>query len=79
MIPIIDNKGKVSGTYLMLNLYMIYKENVMITDDLEEIRKQKKNIGEEFFDVIAENAGEEVLLLRTMSTTKGLIYLNSGR
>ena len=46
MIPIIDNKGYISGTYLMMNLYMIYKENVMITDDLEEITKQKKNIGD---------------------------------
>ena len=63
----------------MMNLYMIYKENVMITEDEEEIRNQKKNIGEQYLDIILENAGKEVLLLRTMSTTKGLIYLNSGR
>lgn len=63
----------------MMNLYMIFKENVMITDETDEIVNQKKNIGEDFLDIILENAGEEVLLLRTMSTTKGLIYLKSGR
>lgn len=79
MIPIIDNKGHIDGTHLMMNMYMIFKENVMITEEEKEIRDQKKNIGEENLDIILENAGKEVLLLRTMSTTKGLIYLNSGR
>lgn len=79
LIPAITNQGNITGTILMLNLYMIYKENVMITDDTELIESQKKNIGEEYFDVIMQNAGQEVLLLRTLSTVKALVYLQSGR
>lgn len=63
----------------MLNLYMIYKENMMITFDTEKIEAQKKNIEEAAFDVLMQNAGQEVLLLRTLSATSCLIYLQSGR
>ena len=37
LIPQISNDGLITGTTLMLNMYMIYKENVMITDDIEVI------------------------------------------
>lgn len=63
----------------MLNMYMIYKENVMITEDFDLIEGQKKNIGPEIYDVIIENAGHEVLLLRILSSVKALVYLQSGR
>lgn len=33
LVPKINNQGFISGTYLMLNLYMIYQENVLLTDD----------------------------------------------
>lgn len=79
LVPHIDNKGKITGTYLMLNLYMIYKESTLITNDFQKITDQKKNIGENDFDIIMQNAGEEVLLLRKKSSSKGLIYLKSGR
>lgn len=32
----------------MLNLYMIYKENIMIIDDIDAIAQEKKNIGEDY-------------------------------
>lgn len=79
LVPRINNKGFITGTYLMLNLYMIYQENVLITDDFQKIIDQKKNIAECDFDIIMENAGQEVLLLRLKTATRGLIYLNSGR
>ena len=41
-----DNNGIITGTYLMLNLYMIYKENVMIINGPKVIMKEKKNLGE---------------------------------
>ena len=78
-MPHIDNQGRITGTYLMLNLYMIYKENILITTDMKTIEEQKKNITEDDYEIIAENAGEEVLLLRMKTNTKALIYLNSGR
>jgi hypothetical protein len=59
----------------MLNMYMIYKENVMITDEIDLIENQKKNIGPENYEIIFENAGQEVLLLRMLSSVKALIYL----
>ena len=79
LVPHIDNQGRITGTYLMLNLYMIYKENILITTDMKTIEEQKKNITEDDYEIIAENAGEEVLLLRMKTNTKALIYLNSGR
>ena len=79
LIPQITNEGMIIGTNLMMNMYMIYKENVMITDDLDVIEGQKKNIGPENFEIIMENAGHEVLLLRLLSSVKALIYLQSGR
>lgn len=57
LIPKINNHGRVTGTYLMLNLYMIYKENMMITFNKEMIESQRKNISEEVFDVIMKNSG----------------------
>ena len=33
LVPKINNNGDISGTYLMLNMYMIYKESVLITSD----------------------------------------------
>ena len=32
----------------MLNTFMIYKENIMIVNDIEKISKEKKNLGEDF-------------------------------
>lgn len=56
IIPKINNKGEISGTNIMLNMYMIYKESIMITNDLEMIENEKKNLGE-FYDIIASNKG----------------------
>lgn len=60
-----------------MNLYMIYKENIMIIDDIDAIAQEKKTMGDDY-DVILQNMGQEVLLLRPMQSTKALIYLNSG-
>ena len=57
LIPHISNQGLITGTYLMLNLYMIYKESTMITTDTAAIDAQRKNIEENCFDVIKQNAG----------------------
>ena len=78
LVPHINNQGRITGTYLMLNLYMIYQENTLITDDVMKIMDQKKNIDENAFEIILENAGQEVLLLRLKTASRGLIYLNSG-
>ena len=40
----------------MLNLYMIYKENIMITEDIEAISIEKKNIGDDY-EIIRKNMG----------------------
>lgn len=48
LVPIIDNEGVISGVTLMLNLYMVYKENVMITEDPELIESEKKNLGDDY-------------------------------
>lgn len=77
IVPKINNNGDVSGTYLMLNTFMIYKESVLITSDQTIIQNQKKNLGT-YFNVIMANAGQEVLLLRIKHENLALIYLKSG-
>lgn len=57
-----NNKGEISGTFIMLNMYMIYKESIMITNDIDVIESEKKNLGDDY-DIIASNIGQEVLLL----------------
>ena len=65
----------------MLCLYMVYKENVMLTEDLDAIQDEEKNLENlgTNIDVIKANAGQEVILLRLTTSTVGLIYLESGR
>ena len=62
----------------MLNNYTIYKESVMVTNNLQAIKREAKNLGDNF-EIIKSNAGREVLLLRTTSPIMGLIYTDSGR
>lgn len=69
-----NNEGQITGTYLMLNLYMIYKENIMITNNQDIIERESKNLGA-CFDIIIENMGKEVILLRLISQQIALIYL----
>ena len=73
----ISNKGEITGTYLMMNMYMIMKQSVLITENKELVELERKNLGENY-DVIKSNIGEEVLLLRKMSPTMVLILLQSG-
>lgn len=73
-----NNQGDINGINLMLNTYMIYKENVMITTDEEEIEKEKKALGENY-EIIMSYSGHEVILLRKITPTIGLIYMQSGR
>ena len=65
----------------MFNLFMVYKENVMITEDHQIIRDEKKNLENlgTSLDLLLENAGQEVILLRLTTSSVGLIYLESGR
>lgn len=74
IIPKINNKGEISGTYIMLNMYMIYKESIMITNDIEILETERKNLGD-FFQIIESNMGQEVLLLGKHKERTGLIYL----
>ena len=46
LVPKIDNNGHITGTYLMLNLFMIYQENITIVNSDEIIQKERKNLGE---------------------------------
>lgn len=78
LVPRINNMGEISGVNFMLNLYMVYKENVMITDDTKLIEDEKKVLGDNY-DIILENKGQEVILLKLTTQTIGLIYLESGR
>lgn len=39
LVPIIDNKGMISGTYIMLNKYIIYKPQVFIKDEIHDLSK----------------------------------------
>lgn len=48
LVPIIDNQGIITGTHLMLNLYMIYKENTLIDHDEQKIVAEKKNLGDNY-------------------------------
>lgn len=77
IVPKINNNGDISGTYLMLNMFMIYKESVLITSDQTKIESQKKNLGADY-NIIMANRGMEVLLLRVKKENLGLIYLQSG-
>lgn len=38
IIPKIDNQGIITGTNLMLNMYMIYKQNILIVNDIDKIK-----------------------------------------
>lgn len=62
---------------MMLCMYMIYKDNIMIKDDRDAILKEKKNLSGNL-NIILQNMGKEVLLLKPLQGGKALIYLESG-
>ena len=43
LVPKINNNGDIEGTYLMLNLYMIYKENIRIIEEEDIIESEMVN------------------------------------
>lgn len=69
-----NNKGEISGTRIMLNMYMIYKESVMITSEIDVITDEQKNLGSNY-NIILSYVGQEVLLLGKEKEKTGLIYL----
>lgn len=77
LIPKIDNNGMISGTYLMLNLYMIYTDKITITSDISLIEQQEKNLGIDF-EIIKRNAGCEIKFFNPTSPFKGLIFMENG-
>jgi len=80
LVPIINNDGMIEGTYLMMNLYMIYKENIRLIEEQDTIDHTMAEVEEykEYVKIIISNAGQEVIFLRPTTSGNGLIYLKSG-
>lgn len=50
----------------MLNLYMIYKDKITITNDINKIEQEEKNLGI-YFEIIKRNAGCEIKFINPTS------------
>ena len=59
LVPIINNDGMIEGTYLMMNLYMIYKENIRLIEEQDTIDHTMAEVEEykEYIKIIISNAG----------------------